>query len=440
MSSLVYQCSRGNSANPDFIRFAADVESKILDAVSCTVPQTNCFNDCPSDRAALARRAIDELRHVSNWDANPGYPFQLVHKDLRSLVETDSVSLVALSVNLLDRWMSIEHEELRLLSSDEVFLRKFNWPNRVFIKQEPHSLEKAQAQRWRLVVSVSAPFILAQRVLLGQQHRHMVDSVDTTASCIGLGLSDQAIEVLFQKTTYVKDAHGLVSSDQSGYDWRLFWFWANLVCTIWIRATGATGRWANGIRNMSFCLMSSFFVLSNGDMFVLLTLAVQRSGGLDTGPGNSVLRCALNIAVRLYLREMGVTQVPSSVLPCISMGDDCVESFGCKVDPESLTNLFAGFGFKITDIYVSPDGSVFEFCSARFRRGRQWKCEVLSWPRMLFRLLCQEPDDSYLEQFKYELRHLQGAFGGPSLQDLLAYVDWVDWKRESTRSPINATH
>lgn len=436
---MIYQCARGNSANPEFLTFADRVSNKVVDVVSSLVPFTGCFVGAGDGREDLARRVIDELKQISNWDASPGYPFQLAHKDLRSVVEHDAISLVALSVNLLDRWMSIPHQELILLSQEELTFRRYSYPNRIFIKQEPHSLEKALAQRWRLVVSVSAPFVLAQRVLLGPQHRKMVDEVDHTASCIGLGLSDPAIEVLFRKSELVRDAYGLVSSDQSGYDWRWFWFWANLVATVWIRSTGATGRWANAIRNASYCLMASFFVLSDGSMYALLSIAVQRSGSLDTGPGNSVLRAILNVTIRLYLKEMGVVSVPPSRLPCMTMGDDCVESFGCPVTGKQLVELFAGFGFKLTDVYISPDGSVFEFCSARFRRGDDWACEVLSWPRMLFRLLCQEPDDSFLEQFKYELRHLRGVFGGPSLDDLLAFIHWVDWKRESIGSPINQT-
>jgi len=267
----------------------------------------------------------------------------------------------------------------------------------------------------------------------------MVDNVDTTSACIGLGLNDDSIEVLLQKVSRVVDPSGLVSSDQSGYDWRLFWFWANIVSTIWVRATAATGRWENALRNMAFSLITSWFVLSNGDMYALLALAVQRSGGLDTGPGNSVLRSCLNLTVRLYLQEKVQNRIALRGLPCICMGDDCVESFGVVVDADTLVSVFAGFGFKLTDVVIS-NGDEFEFCSARFRKNKDgWDCEVLSWPRMLFRLLCQEPHPSFLEQFCYELRHLKGSFGGPTLNDLCAFIHWVDWERKSIGDPINSS-
>lgn len=420
--------------------FAQGVEGAVTAAACALVPRSECFKDLPCDRRTIARLAIGELREVHNWDASPGYPFQTCYKDLRTLVSDAPVSLLALTTNLVDRWASTPHEEMLRFSSDELTAGRYSWPNRVFIKQEPHSLEKATNQRWRLVVSVSAPFVLAQRVLLGRQHRLMCDKVDDISSCIGLGLNDDSIEVLIQKARKVCDAFGLTSSDQSGYDWRLFWFWANMVCSVWVRSTAATGRWAHAIRNMSFCLINSFFVLSNGDMFALLMWAVQRSGGLDTGPGNSVLRSCLNLTVRFYLRETGYSMIPSSPLPSMTMGDDCVESLGCDVSAVELVGVYAGFGFKLTDVSQSRDGTEFEFCSARFRvRPDGWDCEVLSWPRMLFRLLCQEPNEAFLEQFKYELRHLRGVFGGPSLEDLLAFVSWVDWKRESVGNPINSS-
>ncbi len=422
------------------MRFAERMESTVTAAACALVPRSGCFDGTPCDRRTIASIALDELRHVHNWDANTGYPFQLVYRDLRSLVEDAPLSLLALCTNLVERWATTPHGDLLEMHPDQLVVGRYSWPNRVFIKQEPHSLEKAANQRWRLVVSVSAPFVLAQRVLLGRQHRLMCDMVDEISSCIGLGLNDDSIEVLIRKAGLVRDAAGLVSSDQSGYDWRLFWFWANMVNSVWVYATAASGPWANAIRNMSYCLISSYFVLSNGDMFSLLMPAVQRSGGLDTGPGNSVLRSCLNLTVRAYLKESGYSMVPRSPLPSMTMGDDCVESFGCVVHPETLVAIFAGFGFKLTDVRYSPDGSEFEFCSALFRvRHQGWDCEVQSWSRMLFRLLCQEPNDSFLEQFKYELRHLRGTFGGPSLDDLLAFIYWVDWKRESVGSPINSS-
>ncbi len=411
----------------------------MLDMAMAAIPRSSCFVDASSARGDLARRAISELKWVGNWSASPGYPFQFAHSDLRSLVEHDAHALVLLAVNVLDRWMSISPEECRSMDPQQLTDQLYSWPNRVFIKNEPHSLEKARAGRWRIVVGVSAPVVLAQRVLLGAQHRLMVECCEETPSSIGLGLNDLAIDALFAKAEMVKDSGGLTSSDQSGYDWRSWWFWAEQVATAWVRATGAVGRWRNGLYNMAYCIMASYFVLSNGDIYRLMHVAVTRSGNLDTGPGNSILRLLLNLYTRSYLREIGYTTIPASKLPCISMGDDCVESFGCPVDAEILVDIFARMGFKLTDVFISPDGSTFEFCSARFSKLPERGCAVLSWPRILYRLLSGGCQPSHLEQFKYELRHLQGPGVEVTLADLLAFIDWAGSGREPVSGPINTT-
>lgn len=439
MISLQYQAKRGNCADPLALNFLATHSKFIINVVSSLVPQTDHLKTAPTTIDYLVDRATWELflgTHV--FDSAPGYPFQVCYPELRDVVEEEPDSLVAMSVDLLTKWMTVPHEEMLKLSPFEMARRNYSIAQRAFIKNEPHPLLKVQTGRLRLVISVAAHQVLADRVLLGPIHRAMIDFVEDLASCIGLGMTDNHIDILVDKALGTTDSFGLTSTDQSGFDWKFLWIIASMVAEVYINASGATGLWANAIRNSAWSLMCSLFALSDGRLYSLLIVAVRRSGGLDTGHGNSLSRIALNIAVRLYTGGMP-SIVDRTRFPACTMGDDCFESYGRRLAPEDITRVFAFFGFTVSDIYIT-DGSSFEFCSTRItitnRTTKTWVATPLSWPRVLFRLLSHNYDPGLLAQFKYEMRHL-GSDGGLHLSDLLAFIERVGWIREPLESPTN---
>lgn len=439
MISLQYQAKRGNIADPRALDFLATHSKFIIDVVSSLVPQTDHLKAAPTTFDYLVDRATWELflgTHV--FDSAPGYPFQVCYPELGDVVADEPDSLVAMAIDLLTKWLSVPHEEMRKLSPCEMALRKYSVAQRAFIKNEPHPLLKVQTGRLRLVISVAAHQVLADRILLGPIHRAMIDFVADLASCIGLGMTDNHIDILVDKAINTTDSFGLTSTDQSGFDWKFIWIIASIVAEVYINASGATGAWANAIRNSAWSLMSSLFALSDGRLYALLIVAVRRSGGLDTGHGNSLSRIVLNIAIRLYTGGMP-SIVDRTRFPACTMGDDCFESYGRRLSAVEIERAFSFFGFTVSDIYIT-DGSSFEFCSTRIRitnrSTKTWVATPLSWPRVLFRLLSHEYDPGLLAQFRYELRHL-GSDGGLHLRDLLAFIERVGWIREPLESPTN---
>lgn len=422
------------------MRFLEANESTILSALVQLYPQTGCLSGIPFDMENLVSRALFELHHgTKNWDSNPGYPFQSAYPSLRDLVENEALALVVLAVLLVLRWGQVPLDEARGLDCYQMVERGLSWPIRVFIKMEPHSIEKAKQGRWRLVASVPSQVILAGRILLGPQHRSNIQHVEATAACIGIGLTDTMIDVLYDKATLTADELALVSSDQSGFDWKFYWFWANLLASLWIDRTGATGLWANAIRNYAWSMICSLLVTSDGNVYRLLIQAVRKSGDLDTGAGNSAHRIGLNLAIRLWFKHLRFPHVNKSFFPACTMGDDCFESFSVPVTAELLTGVFANFGFKITDILIA-NSHCFEFCSTRFEIINGVKIITpLSWPRMLFRLISHDYEPELLQQFCYELRHLTGRKGGITLSDLLLFLQRIGWLQEPGFDPTNTS-
>lgn len=391
-------------------------------------PKSNCHEDKASDVAFIHDVIRSELyTHTSVWDASPGYPFQIVYPTLLDLVDSEPSALITLTLLLILRWGLTPHSQVRLMTAAELFEAKLTFLVRLFVKQEPHPVQKALDGRWRLVSSVPSHVNVAARVLLGPQHRLNIRSCDYISPSIGLGLSDPMIQTHIRKAAMVEDSFGLVSSDQSGFDWRFYLLWADVIAQVWVNLTCATGFWENAIRNYCYTMVFSYYVLSDGRIFGLLIPAARKSGDLDTGSGNSLHRIALNITIRLWLKLERPSLVNRSVLPAMTMGDDCCESFGTRVDGPTLVEMFRQLGFKLTDVVIGSRNR-FEFCSTRFEYDGSWTITPLSWPRMLFRLLSQEPKQEFLDQFKYELRNLTGVYGGVNLRMLCLFLDRVGWK------------
>ncbi len=420
----------------DYLKILEDHKDRIFRSTLAAMEsaRTDHLAGAPESLKFIVYRAAFELFYgTKNFDSSPGYPFQVAYENLSYLLMDDAEAVIACAVTLLKRYMEETPESFQSHTNLDLHVMQKAIPNRVFIKQEPHSAEKVHQRRLRVVVNDSLVHVLVDRVLLGPIHRKMIRLAPSLATSIGLGLTDDMMKTFLDKAGMTCDEYGLWSSDQSGFDWNMYWYFLSIVCAVYVSLSGATGKYANAIYNSSWSLISSYFVLSDGRMYTTLVRGVRRSGGLDTGHGNSISRIAINLAVRIIVeRTEGQTLRLKSALPAFTMGDDCCESFGCRMDPQKITLIFTRLGFRITDLMYSEDGRDIEFCSMKMsRRPDRDYFEPVSWPRMLFRLLSAKPEQRFLEQFKMEMRHA-GSLGGITLDEILSYLKWVGWMDQLT--------
>jgi hypothetical protein len=391
--------------------------------------RTDHLAGAPETLSHMTQRMSYELFYATkNFASGPGYPFQVGYEDLSALLDGDSEAVIACAICLLLRYMVETPEEFQSHTRVELNSTGRSIPSRIFIKQEPHPLEKITQGRLRVVISDSVVHVLVDRFLLGPIHRKMIRFAPVIATSIGLGLTDEMMTTFLDKAGMTVDECGLWSSDQSGFDWNMYWFFLEIVCSVYVSLSGATGRYRNAIYNSAWSLINSYFVLSDGRMYFTLETGIRRSGGLDTGHGNSISRVSINLAARIVMKEMyGSTLRLKSALPSFTMGDDCCESFGCVTTSERITEVFRVLGFRITDLSYSEDGRDIEFCSMKMSRRQDGdRFEPLSWPRMLFRLLSSMAEQKFLDQFKMEMRHA-GSLGGMKLGTILSYLEWVGW-------------
>jgi len=281
---------------------------------------------------------------------------------------------------------SIDPEDLRELSSTELVQRGYCDPVRLFVKNEPHSSEKARAKRWRIISSVSIIDQLVERVLFRSQNQLEISLWDAIPSKPGLGLDTP--EQIAQTWDYVRDRSylGVIESDVSGWDWSVQGWELEAEAEMRVRLTqfsdGRSGDvFSRLVRNRFRCIAFKVLYLSDGRMIAQKVAGVMPSGSYITGSSNS----------RIRVLAANLVGAPWAM----AMGDDCVE--GSSVDTKLRYSML---GHPLKDVKTRSQG--FEFCSHHFV-DRQTAIPV-NWGKTLYRLFSRPYDELNFGQFEHVLR------------------------------------
>lgn len=261
-------------------------------------------------------------------------------------------------------------------------------PVRIFVKKEPHNVEKMANHRYRLVSSVSIVDEIIERLLCSTQNNAEINSWETCPSKPGFGLSsDLQTQKLFNQVA-PHMGENLYKSDVSGWDWNYHAWLYDLDRRI--RELCASGDgfelWSKLLRARFEALKWTMFVTSDGEVFIQTKPGIMLSGSYLTSSTNSRSRVGAAFTCGADW--------------AIAMGDDCVEE-NQSLTQGQLVAAYKECGFRIKDVGVCVDE--FEFCSHTFRNGiaipqNFWKGT--------FRLLSKEPDVMELLQFVQEYRHV----------------------------------
>lgn len=333
-------------------------------------------------------------------DSTPGVPLKALGRENKDVIEQYGDLLANAVV-----------ERLRLLAEDkipesaaELVQQGFCDPVRLFVKQEPHTLEKVKAKRYRLISSVSLLDQLVERVLCGVQNRAEIMNWSNIPSKPGLGLDDVGIELIYRAVTQFAK---IAQSDISAWDWSMKGWQFEDEARIRADLAGdpQDGLFRRLLRNRFKCLACSVFAFSDGQLVEQLVDGVMDSGSYNTSSTNSRQRIQLAYIV--------------GAEKAIAMGDDCVET-----PVSDAVEKYGRYGFRVKEYTVAP-GKEFVFCSHRFVNS---KCaEPQQWSRTLYRLLCQrEITPEFLVQFRYEMRHC------PVLNECLELLSRVDTSPEKS--------
>lgn len=267
-------------------------------------------------------------------------------------------------------------------------------PVRLFIKMEPHKLQKLLQGRFRLISSVSLIDSLVERVLYQRRAKLEIRSWDSIPSKPGMGASDDSINLLAAEIVGLLHRYGVVIDDDvAGWDWELKWFLlcAAIFADMIVMGVRFDSDYGRCLRSREAAAAYPVLADSAGYLYSLLH-PVMTSGRFVTSYRNS--------RARVILGTLAGTQP-------MAMGDDCNESPINKVVAPTI-KVYESLGYP-RDIfeYIENrrlDGTI--FCSMRFYHSDAGvSAEPVRWLRSLYRLLSKKYTHADLAQFEYEVRN-----------------------------------
>lgn len=228
-------------------------------------------------------------------------------------------------------------------------------PLRVFVKQEPHKIEKIEDGRMRLIQAVSLVDTMIDRILFGEMARKATapQNVLTTPCTVGWSQMNGGWKLLRSKYP-----HGAVSIDRKAWDWTvrgwLVDFWERFLISL---HPGAPEWWQKAVRyRMTQLFREARFMFSDGVLIVQPEPGIMKSGCLLTLILNSVSQTILHV---MAMSALGLDPMESLPLSC---GDDTIQSWFKDIDKyvEQLSKYCIVKEAERTTDYIEFVGFIFD--------------------------------------------------------------------------------
>lgn len=270
----------------------------------------------------------------------------------------------------VEQILAIPLEELRTMTRKERLDRNLMDPVRVFVKNEPHSLEKINTGRVRLIMSVSLTDKIIEMLLCRHLTKLEIQNWETIPSKPGIGFT-----AADNKSVYADVMNcGLPMSyaDVSGWDWGVKqWQVVDAAAATILLARNSSPVFEHLILAKAYLETESIYQFSDGTMVQPLFKGIVNSGKFRTSRDNSFMR--VRIADLIGSRKT------------IAAGDDTVENTVADASSKYLE-----FGIRCKE-YISVSDT-FEFCSHEYGPRGGF---ALNKEKMVMNLLHTEPKDFF---------------------------------------------
>lgn len=393
MKSLRFQASRvANTALPtqgelDLVRRKLEGEMR----------QAGPVEFLPLDTREQVARAV--VKVIDSGDLNPkatpGVPMDRLGKTKAKLLEDERNNIINACVDLIENWKKIGYETMLALDFKTLVEKGLVHPTMVKIKQEPHSVEKLQQERYRLFFAISVIHEIVTRVLYQPVLNKEADQWRDLPAKPGIGFTDEMMEDIFR---YVDNLPGdsREDNDGSGYDWSQRQWVIDLVTDATVNTYQIDSTRSKLMKIDVLMSYKTPWMLSDGKLYEVYMenlegkkeWIVWKSGLYTTARNNSWGRISLAHMAALRKGRLDDSWA-------VTMGDDCVES--------DLDRDYTQFGIRITDRFKSRKGQKFNFCSHEIVPSGQGK--LIPWTKTFYRLLSKRPSWEFLYQFQFELRN-----------------------------------
>lgn len=287
-------------------------------------------------------------------------------------------------------------------SAEECFRLGLCDPVRLFIKNEPHKVDKISADMLRIISGVAIPDQLVDRCLYGAQNENEIFNYREIPTKIGMGLHDEGITEILG---FVADAAAkgieLAEGDVSGWDFSVQAHELKFDAELRIKLYGSTcGDWLRrAIRNRHHLAANKVFVTSSGHLFAQKIPGIMMSGWYCTGSTNSHVNYSV---IRYGGSRWGMVA-----------GDDMVAEHTDK-----LKATYERFGKRVK-VYKRTKPDDFEFCSTRFIGGTGIP---LSVPKMCYNALAKKVTNSAeADEVRLSLTHCFRNLPGGG-KDIISHI------------------
>jgi hypothetical protein len=328
-------------------------------------------------------RVIGEIMN-SNPTKSPGSVFLRMGLSSNSAV-FDRLGLEGITAMVLERVDS-------LLSSGPGDAKYISDPVRVFVKDEPHSLKKAAAHRWRLLWGVSLIDQIIDRLLYSEVCSASITHASLQSAKPGFSFKHGGTQRMIQK--YDDQSAEWISFDASGFDLSVVGWELEAVRDLNERLCLTTGPLLNIWRRLSLAREEAAaygsFVFTDGSLYKKLHPMWVLSGRFTTIDGNGKIMAMPRV---LYDIHCGVPSDPGRF---ISMGDDTVQAFTLLPLADELSDhshvTFVAFAKAHCNITLTIESELGfftdqNFCSAEFvlDTGNNFVCSPLNLRKTSFR-------------------------------------------------------
>lgn len=193
-------------------------------------------------------------------------------------------------------------------------------PIKVFVKQEPHKMDKIRKETYRLISGVSLVDSLVDRIIFGWILRRMLQTVGKNPSMVGWSPVRGGWKYLRQYFA----GKTLACLDKSSWDWTVLeWMIAAMLEFVLGLAVNPPDWWIHMVEMRFYMLFhSASYQFSDGTYTRQNFWGIQKSGSLLTIFMNTVLQ---------YIIHMMVMPGDNSVRMKI-MGDDTVQEVPADID------------------------------------------------------------------------------------------------------------
>lgn len=350
------------------------------------------------DRILLSqylRRIIPYIKR----EASPGVPYSVTFKNNGQMIDGLGETLITMVIN---RIRAIHEWNGEFDSREDLVIQNLMDPVRLFIKNEPHAIDKCQMGRFRLIMSVSLVDKLVEMVFHLHTNKQQILNWKEIPSKPGMGFTlDMCLSIYNQCADF--GLQQLAAADISGWDWSVKKWLLDAEARYRVRLQTQTSTFYETMLAKKAILDAhSIYQMSDGMLVHCDYAGLQNSGKFNTSSGNSIMRI---IVAFLVGSEWG-----------IAMGDDCIES----VVPGAQRNyLELGFRCKM----YTPIEEEFEFCSHIFSSKGAY---ALNINKSIMRLLQNDKCD-IIEKKLLTMQFEDDIVNSPEFDRILDCLERVGW-------------